>query len=479
MRKTLSVAIFAAGTAAAFGITSGMPSGGAGGLIVAPTASEPQSATASTTSSSTAMTTGSCPAPASSAGLAVCGLSGDVTLQDRVYFGTFWEGLDAKPETRAIAIGGGYVIDRIERTSEGDFFAGIVEKRDAAGRVTDVILAFAGADGPDAIQGESILLGIPLDEAARATSLYDGLLADPRLAEARIHVTGHSLGAGYTQYVLAHAIAANGAAATQARADFVAFGAPNWIPSAALHFWIDPADVAAQFVDFTSSNDPVLLNGVIRMGINNTLPAFTGLPFPNSALNAVAAHWPTTYASALGLPGWLTAAQQQAAMSALSGSFQTGNSIDPNYPAPGTAPLTLTGSLRGDRLHGMGGGDLITGGTGADILSGGAGADRFVWRGTGDGAADPDASDRIADFNATAGDRIDLAALAPLLGRLTFIGEAPFSWVNQVRYRVHGNDTVVEVNLAPGAAPELSIRLDGRIALRAGDFVLEGPLTLF
>lgn len=127
-----------------------------------------------------------------------CGPASHVTLADRVYFGAKWRILDRTPITAAITLGGGYANARVERTGEGDFFAGIVERVDGAGQVTDVILAFAGAHGADAVQGESILVGASLDESARATSLYDGLIADPRYARARVHVTGHSLGAGYT-----------------------------------------------------------------------------------------------------------------------------------------------------------------------------------------------------------------------------------------------------------------------------------------
>ncbi|MCW3797610.1 hypothetical protein OMW55_07315 [Sphingomonas sp. BN140010] len=117
-----------------------------------------------------------------------------ITLQDQVYFGTYWQVLDGAGAS--LVLGGGFHVAGLERTSERDFFAGIVTRTDAAGRVTDVILAFAGAQGIDAVQGESILAGIPLDEAARATSIYDAILANPAYADARIHVMGHSLGGG-------------------------------------------------------------------------------------------------------------------------------------------------------------------------------------------------------------------------------------------------------------------------------------------
>ena len=265
------------------------------------------------------------PAP----GTTRCGLPSHVTLQDRVWFGAYWQ-LLATP----IVLGGGYTNARIERTSDGDFFDGIVDKVDADGRVTDVILAFAGAQGLDAVQGESVLAGIPLDEAARATQVYERLLNDPRYANARIHVTGHSLGTGYTQYILAYALKTHGVAETDERSDFLGFGAPNWLASAAAHFGVDPAVAAARMVDFTAANDPVRLNGVVRIGINNSLPAFSGLPGLGAAINVIGAHWPTTYAAALGLPDWLSAADQKAATTRSARSSRRGTRSRPPMGRP-------------------------------------------------------------------------------------------------------------------------------------------------
>ncbi len=55
-----------------------------------------------------------------------------------------------------------------------------------------------------------------------------------------------------------------------------------------------------------------------------------------------------------------------------------------------------------DTLFGGAGDDLLTGGRGVDRLTGGTGADRFVFATPG--------RDRITDFNAAEGDRIDLTA---------------------------------------------------------------------
>jgi len=402
------------------------------------------------------------PAP----GTTRCGLPSHTTLQDRVWFGAYWQLLQTP-----IALGGGYTNARIERSSDGNFFVGIVDKVDASGRVTDVILAFAGAQGgTDAVQGESILLGVPLDEATRATSVYERLLNDPRYADARIHVTGHSLGAGYAQYVLAYALAKHGVAATDARADFLGFGAPNWLASAAAHFGVDPAVAAARMVDFTAANDPVLLNGVVRIGINNYLPAFSGLPGIGAALDSIAAHFPTTYAAALDLPEWLSDADKAAATASLSAQFQTGTSISPSYGPAGRLPLTVNASAGADWLEGLGGGDRLVGHQGADVLTGGAGADTFVYLTRNDSGPTAATADWITDFSQADGDRIDLYALSPLRP-LVFVGTAAFSGTGQVRYRYDGGQTLVEINLCNGS-PAMVIRLSGRVPLVASDFRL-------
>jgi Ca2+-binding RTX toxin-like protein len=66
---------------------------------------------------------------------------------------------------------------------------------------------------------------------------------------------------------------------------------------------------------------------------------------------------------------------------------------------------TLEGGAGADRLYGDAGNDRLVGGAGADTLYGGAGADRFVF------LALSDRHDSIQDFDAAAGDRIDLSAL--------------------------------------------------------------------
>ncbi len=66
---------------------------------------------------------------------------------------------------------------------------------------------------------------------------------------------------------------------------------------------------------------------------------------------------------------------------------------------------TLSGGGGNDRLQGGAGNDLLVGGSGADTLTGGSGGDLFVFR------AVTERGDRIADFDAAAGDRVDIGAL--------------------------------------------------------------------
>lgn len=257
----------------------------------------------------------------------------EVTLPELVYFGAAWQLLNKNVGAAPIILGGGFANARIERTSDGKFFAGTVERLDPRGGVTDVVLAFAGAQGiGDLIQGESLAHDRVLGEPGWAAVLFERIWQDPRYAKARIHVTGHSLGAGYAQFVGTEAIARHGIDAVAARVTIVAFGVPNWGPQAARYYHVGPHVLDGLFVGYTALNDPVRTNGgTERVGTSHFLPPFTGLSGFASMFNAVAAHWPTTYMSALGLPDWLTAEQKSACIEAASKLFITGNSYDPRY----------------------------------------------------------------------------------------------------------------------------------------------------
>ncbi|MGN6818123.1 MAG: hypothetical protein ACTHJR_05580 [Sphingomonas sp.] len=398
---------------------------------------------------------------------------GNVTLQDKVYFGSAWELLDKQAPGAAIPLGNGYGDVQTIRSSDGTMFAGIVDKRDASGKITDVILTFTGATGDDAVEGEAILLDIPLDEAASAVALYQGLLDNPSYAGARIHVMGHSLGAGYSEYVCAYALATNGAVSTDARADFVGFGAPLWQQSAALHYGLDARALDGHFTGYTAANDPVRINGVVSAGIDYVLPAYDGAQL--FALNPIGAHSPTTYMSALGTPAWMDAATTQYVIAQAYAGYGT-PLYGSGYAMPQPIPLTINGDPAGDMLVGLAGADTITGGTGQDVMTGGGGADHFVF-GAGDSGATAATADRITDFSQADGDKIDLSAIDArpdllLNQHLMFVSGGHFTGPGQVISWVDGNVTWVAVNLNADPAPEMLIRLDGAVTLGAGDFVL-------
>lgn len=398
-----------------------------------------------------------------------------VSLTETVYFGACWQILDQDPTTSAIKMAGGYANAIVERTAEGDFFAGIVEKRTPLGQVTDVVLAFAGAQGADAVQGEAILLGLPLDEANRAAELYQEMLDEPAYSSARFHVTGHSLGAGYAQYILAYGLATHGAAYTDAHTDFVAFGAPNWGVSAAAHFGLDPAALEGRFTDFTAANDPVLINGLLRVGTTYYLPTFDEFGGLSGLLrNAFASHWPTTYAGGIGLPDWLSQAEKTSVLSAMDAQSGTGPAYSANYGPPGLLDLFADGSDGADAIMGMAGNDTLRGGNGADLLTGGAGADLFRF----DKSDTPiGGEDSITDFSNLQGDRIDLSRIdakpaTPWDDAFTFIDQSAFSAAGQLRYECDIGQTIIEGNTDSDPQAEFSLRLTSCEWMTADDFIL-------
>jgi serralysin len=84
----------------------------------------------------------------------------------------------------------------------------------------------------------------------------------------------------------------------------------------------------------------------------------------------------------------------------------------------GAGDDTLSGGAGNDRIDGGAGNDAISGGAGRDVLVGGVGADRFVFADLSDRGRD-----RIEDFDAAQGDRIDVSALLDAAG---YRGTDPF-----------------------------------------------------
>ncbi|VWX46765.1 conserved hypothetical protein [Novosphingobium sp. 9U] len=404
-----------------------------------------------------------------------------VTLPELVYFGAAWQMLSKHTGMPPISLGGGYTNARVERTGDGLFFAGTIDRVDSTGKVTDVILAFAGAQGiGDLIQGEALASGRVLAEPKWADVLFERIWRDPRYAHARIHVAGHSLGAGYALFVGMEAVAAHGREAVNSRLSITVFGVPNWGPQSARYFGVDPHALDRVVTGYTALNDPVITNGgTDRTGVSVFLPAFKGLTGFKSMFNAVAAHWPTTYMTSLGLPSWLSPQQKAAYVKTVGTLLISGNSVDPNSGPPGRLPIIVEGSAQDDSISGTAGDDVIAGRGGRDLLRVGAGHDRFLYLEALDSGPAPERADRILDF--APGDRIGLSRMdadssSPGRQSFTLIPARPFTAPRQLAVWSDGKATWIAGNVDRDNAADFLIQLDGDHHLSAADFVLE-PLA--
>jgi Ca2+-binding RTX toxin-like protein len=132
----------------------------------------------------------------------------------------------------------------------------------------------------------------------------------------------------------------------------------------------------------------------------------------------------------------------------------------------------MSGAGGNDTLNGGGGDDELAGGHGVDVLTGGSGSDYFAFYADSESGTDSGvgASNRdiIMDFNQAQNDVIDIGDI----GDLSFIGQAAFSSVNQVRYFHSGGDTIVQVNHVGDAGVDLEIQLEGVVNLNGSDFLL-------
>ena len=134
----------------------------------------------------------------------------------------------------------------------------------------------------------------------------------------------------------------------------------------------------------------------------------------------------------------------------------------------------LLGGADDDTLYGEAGNDTLNGGTGREFLYGGAGNDSFVFDDADSGSSMATA-DRIMDF--ASGDRIDLSAI----DALTMDSSTPFAFIGtggftqaagQLRYQFVGAETLVYGDTNGDGVADFIIRLQGNIALTAGDFSL-------
>jgi Ca2+-binding RTX toxin-like protein len=131
-----------------------------------------------------------------------------------------------------------------------------------------------------------------------------------------------------------------------------------------------------------------------------------------------------------------------------------------------------------DTLRGEAGQDRLTGGAGEDILYGGANADTFVWLAVEETGLTRVSADRVSDFSAAQGDRIDLSGIdADVYGSgnqaFTFIGDAAFSGTpGELRYYHHNGNTFLEMQTGTSVDIEGLIRINGILTPEASWFVL-------
>ncbi|MDT4806370.1 RTX calcium-binding nonapeptide repeat (4 copies) [compost metagenome] len=148
----------------------------------------------------------------------------------------------------------------------------------------------------------------------------------------------------------------------------------------------------------------------------------------------------------------------------------TGNGLA-NRLTGNAANNMLNGGGGNDSLFGGLGNDTLIGGLGKDSLKGDAGADIFSFRAQsemGKGAL----RDVVLDFNASQGDRIDLAtldanSLTTANDAFRFIGSAAFSGAGQLRFA----DQVLYGNLNGDLIAEFEIQLVGVSSLGAGNLI--------
>lgn len=150
-----------------------------------------------------------------------------------------------------------------------------------------------------------------------------------------------------------------------------------------------------------------------------------------------------------------------------------GNASD-NVIVGNEAGNALAGAAGRDALRGGAGEDTLNGGHGADTLSGGTGVDAFMFDSL-------EGSDRITDFNATDGEKIDVSRLdanSASLGNqaFQFIGRAAFSAnaTGQIRY-VYDSGTGIGTlsgSTDADAMAEFSVQVVGTSFLTLANLVL-------
>ena len=126
----------------------------------------------------------------------------------------------------------------------------------------------------------------------------------------------------------------------------------------------------------------------------------------------------------------------------------------------GNRAETLHGNLDRDELNGLGGDDRLYGDAGGDTLTGGAGADTFVYSQLSDSLRRDQVNgtqgrDMLVDFNAAAGDQIDVSSLG-----FTGLGNGHGTTLKLVT-RADGEMTILKSLDADAAGYRFEIALQG------------------
>ena len=154
----------------------------------------------------------------------------------------------------------------------------------------------------------------------------------------------------------------------------------------------------------------------------------------------------------------------------------TGNALN-NLINGNTGANTLDGMDGDDVIYGRDGNDIIVGGAGRDQMYGQTGADTFVFDDGDFGGVTAATADRIADFNRSQGDRIDLSLVDAIAGgadnAFNFVGTAAFSGTaGELRFVNSTTHTTIMGDTDGDGVADFWIRLNGVYTMNAGDFML-------
>ena len=406
-------------------------------------------------------------------------VAGQATLQELGYFGAGW--LLYEEYGYDLTLRNGWQNAVVHRTDTADlsvsggFYAGQVEHVDSTGKITDVVLSFKGLQtDPEVLAAlPAASLGLPSDFYQKGVNLYDAILHDPKYMDAKIHVTGFSMGTTVAARIMAYSIATYGETMTDQRVDFTSFAPARYHDEQARYYGLDSSIFEGRWINYQAANDENRdPNHAPPGSVYDYLGTEVILPALTTPDGEVDVHHATHLVIALGLPDWLTAQEQRFVFDHTSPMSSVG------YTEPGMAQLRIEGDDAGTTLKGLGNDDVIIGGLGRDTMYGNGGDDHFVFETISDSGQTKDTADQILDFND--GDRIDLSAIDAVQSgsnwegtneAFKLISGSSFTAAGQIKVTVSNDTTWISVNTDTDLLPEMMIQLGGRHILSAEDFI--------